>query len=224
MTARVLFTLGAMGVVVWIASGIPGWFDAVSPFVGDVLDALPRHIQDPHRYIWIATALMVLEALLPFIPLGPLVAANAMFFGPVVGLVASWAGTLVGAAFCFGVGRTLTNGLLAPRLHEAAAGTVPNLLERNSFHLLVVARFVPGVNCVVSYLAGIAGVPFGVFAVASAVGLLPWVSLYTLLAHNLLEVRSFGWWVIFVLAWLLIYRAGVRLAPVLHAPPEAESK
>jgi uncharacterized membrane protein YdjX (TVP38/TMEM64 family) len=135
---------------------------------------------------WAPLALVGLYVLLaPLgVPMTPLILAGGAVFGAVWGTLYNFLGTFLGAlaSFVFGrtFGRDLVVHLLGDRLER-----VERLIERHGFWALIRARFVPLPFAVVNYAAALAGVRLGVFAAATAIGLLPAIALYTYFAAAL---------------------------------------
>lgn len=168
----------------------------------------------------VAGVLMVLEAMIPFIPLGPVVAANALLFGLWGGFLVSWLGALLGASACFWLTRMVGYGRIKQWLRVKDSERLERFLAENDFHVLVLGRFLPGVNSFLSYLAGLGPVSFGTFLLSSAVGLLPWIGIYTFASHSLLEVRTLWPWLGLLATFLVVYYVGRKAARALPGPVE----
>ncbi len=140
---------------------------------------------------WAPFALVGLYVLLaPLgVPITPLIVAGGAVFGAVWGALYNFTGTFLGAlaSYAFGrsFGRDLIVHLLAHRLER-----VERLIERHGFWALIRARFVPLPFAVVNYAAALAGVPLGVFAAATAIGLVPAMVLYTYFAAALASAAA----------------------------------
>ncbi|GGP31632.1 DedA family protein [Streptomyces melanogenes] len=93
-------------------------------------------------------------------------------------LLASVAGALVGAQVGYWIGRRGGRALLARtrsrKLHEGAARAEELLAKYGHAKAIVLARFVPIVRTVLNPLAGVLGVPAGVFALWQVVGGAVW--------------------------------------------------
>lgn len=190
---------------------------------GQLVDAMALRVQEDLSYaLAVIAAILVLEAMLPFVPLGPVVAANAALFGPWAGLFISWAGALLGAIVCFALARFVAAGAVSKRLEAKGLARYTRLASEHGFHLLVLGRLTPGVNAFISYIAGLSPVSFRLFLVTSIVGLFPWVAFYTFVSHNLAEARSVGPWLLIGCTWLALYAAGARSARTLRRLAGAE--
>ncbi|MFI1104707.1 DedA family protein [Streptomyces melanogenes] len=93
-------------------------------------------------------------------------------------LLASVAGALVGAQVGYWIGRRGGRALLARaksrKLHEGAARAEELLAKYGHAKAIVLARFVPIVRTVLNPLAGVLGVPAGVFALWQVIGGAVW--------------------------------------------------
>jgi uncharacterized membrane protein YdjX (TVP38/TMEM64 family) len=132
------------------------------------------------------------ESFLPVLPLGPLVAVNVLVLGSVEGFLISWLGAILGSSAGYWTARGLGGAVLMRRMPVAYRERVERVASSTRFRDLLVAWLVPGVNCVVSCAAGVARVPFPVFLLSCATGLLPWVGIYAFLAHDLAHAGALG--------------------------------
>ena len=135
---------------------------------------------------WAPLALIGLYVLLaPLgVPMTPLVLGGGAVFGAVWGALYNFLGTFLGGLvsylFARSFGRELIVHLLGHRLAE-----VERVVARHGFWALVRLRFVPLPFALVNYAAALGGVPLGVFAAATAIGLAPTMILYTYFAAAL---------------------------------------
>lgn len=140
---------------------------------------------------WAPVALVVAYVVLcPLgMPVSPLMLAGGLVFGFGAGTALNLAGTWLGAAVTFAVARLLGADLVARLLGDKLA-RVERVVERHGFWTLVRLRFVPIPYAVVNYAAALAGVRPGTFLLATAVGLLPAVALFTYFADALSQAAA----------------------------------
>jgi len=101
------------------------------------------------------------------------IVANALVFGPVWGGLLSWVTILLGASICFALSRKYGKPM-AVRLAGRSLEKVERFLDRYGLHALLLARITPFVPFdAVSYVAGLAGVSYRKFFIATAIGLAP---------------------------------------------------
>lgn len=149
-------------------------------------------------------------------PVSPVLLAGGAIYGPLLGSVYNVLGTLLSAVLSFLVARALGRDFV---VHFAGERLKPveRFLADRGFWTLVRTRFLPFPFVVVNYGAALAGVPLGLFAVSSAVGLAPSVTVYTYFWSALArgaaggEMRS-AFFNLFVALSLLI---GLSLVPNL---------
>ena len=127
----------------------------------------------------LSSMLMILAALTPF-PAEAVAIANGAYFGPVLGLLVTWASALVGASIGFALARSLGarpwSGSHRQSVEDAAVW-----LERNGVRLLLIARLIPLVPFfVVNFGAGLTPMSWRTYLLVSAVGVLPFSTLLVL--------------------------------------------
>jgi uncharacterized membrane protein YdjX (TVP38/TMEM64 family) len=132
------------------------------------------------------------ESFIPVLPLGPLVAVNVLVLSVWDGFLVSYLGALVGSSAGYWFARTLGRGWVMQKFPAKYRARVDEFAAETSFTGLLLTWLVPGLNCVVSCASGMGGVRFPRFFVTCALGLLPWVALYALLAHDLARAGTYG--------------------------------
>lgn len=140
---------------------------------------------------WAPAALVGLYVVLcPLgMPVSPLMLAGGLVFGFAHGSLYNLLGTWLGAAVTFGIGRLLGQDFMEHLLGERLE-RVERLVERHGFWTLVRLRFVPIPFALVNYAAGLSRVPAGSFLTATAVGLVPAVTLFTYFAAALFQAAA----------------------------------
>lgn len=129
--------------------------------------------------------LLVLETLVAPLPGLPLVTAAALVFGPLAGFLLSWFGAWLGALLAFILARRWLHGRVWERLDPERRRLVRRLGERHGFALLVLARLFPVTSVDwLAYAAGLSTIPLRTYALATALGLVPGVAVYTLAAYS----------------------------------------
>lgn len=132
----------------------------------------------------VSAALMILQAVVAPLPASPVTYANGLVFGTWWGGLLSWASALVGAAICFwlsrGFGRPVAERLVTQRAVEWSDA----FFARFGAHAVLIGRLLPVVSFdVVSYGAGLTGMSFTAFILATAIGMIPGTLLYSYLGH-----------------------------------------
>lgn len=155
-------------------------------------------------------SLMLVQAIAAPIPAILVTATNSFLFGPFWGGLYSIVTANLAAAVCYGLGRgygTLISDALIP---QSTIQTYEDFFELHGGKTILIARLMPFVPFdPISYVAGIARIPFGRFFVATFLGQFPAGMTYSYLAQQVNEPRMFvvsgitaltalallGWWV-----------------------------
>ena len=160
---------------------------ALAVVVSSIVYSLAVHVDLERRMLedWLraagpaapllGVALMLLQTLLSPIPFALVVIALGAVFGPWWGALISWLCALLGATLAYWL---------------ASAGLSANLpkLRKLGFLPLLGIRLVPGVSVdLISYGCGAAKVPFPVFLLSTALGLIPRTLAFSLFGHELWE-------------------------------------
>lgn len=154
-------------------------------------------------------SLMLVQALAAPIPAILVTATNSFLFGPFWGGIYSIVTANFAAAVCYGLGRgygTLISDALIP---QRTIQTYEDFFELHGGKTILIARLLPFVPFdPISYVAGIARIPFGRFFVATFIGQFPAGMAYSYLAQQVNEPKMFvvygisalvalgllGWW------------------------------
>jgi uncharacterized membrane protein YdjX (TVP38/TMEM64 family) len=146
---------------------------------------------------------LAVTALLPGSVLG---ASAGALFGLPMGATAVLVGATAGAVLSFGLARWLGRPAVARFAGSGRLARLDAHLARQGFVAVLVLRlaFVPFNT--VNYGAGVAGVRFGSFVAATAVGIVPGTLFYTGLGGALRERGAMPLWI--ALAGLLVLSAG----------------
>jgi uncharacterized membrane protein YdjX (TVP38/TMEM64 family) len=165
--------------------------------------------------IAISAGLMVAQAIVAPLPANVITITNGLIFGPFWGGILSWITTLVGSSLCF----LLAKSLGKPFAQKIVGGSLQNaegFFKRYGLHAMFLVRIVPFVPFdAVSYGAGLVGIPFSRFLLATAIGIIPSVIVYSYLG---IIIAGMYWWVLIgllsvsLIAIILAARA-MRRAP-----------
>lgn len=148
------------------------------------------------RSLWpwtplVSLLLLTVETVIPPLPAWPMLVANATIYGIWGGIALSWLGGLSGAICTFWIARTFGRSYVEKRLKPEHLQTVDSISREKGFVILLLARIFPLTSLdILSFLAGLSSISFSRFLLATAIGLIPSVSTYTLFAHDLLVTRA----------------------------------
>src|SRR5690606_4436347 len=113
----------------------------------------------------------------------PMLISNAALFGMWGGIALSWLGGLLGAIATFWIARTFGRSYVEKRLKADHLETIDAISREKGFVILLLARVFPLTSLdILSFLAGLSSITFPRFLLATAIGLVPGVSIYTLFA------------------------------------------
>ena len=128
----------------------------------------------------VSAALMVLQSLAAPIPAFIITLSNAVVFGWWQGAILSWSSAMVGAALCFSIARILGRDAVAHFVTSGALKTVDKFFDRFGAHAILICRLLPFMSFdYVSYAAGLTGMSFWKFFIATGVGQLPATIVYS---------------------------------------------
>lgn len=115
----------------------------------------------------------------PFVPRPLLNLAAGALFGSSLGLGTALAGTVLGAAVAFGLGRVLGQDALRPLLRGRWLRAADGQLSRHGFRSMMAARLFPGVPFwAANYCAAVSRMGWLPFLLATALGSIPNTAAY----------------------------------------------
>ena len=144
--------------------------------------------------VWAPVAslfLMLVQAVAAPVPAILVAFANGLAFGVVWGGLLTVAGQTLAAAVCFWISRALGRGPVEALTSSLGLETADRWLTRWGSRGIILLRLVPGISFdVVSYGAGLTGIRFAPFLMATAVGVTPQAFLY---AYLIREAPQSAW-------------------------------
>lgn len=186
---------------------------AVEVLVSGDVEALRDYILSYGAWAPIVSAgLMVLQALLAFLPSFILAFANGLAFGAFWGGLLSLASAAVAAAISFGIAHALGRTLVEAMVGRQSLGVADKWFVRYGAYAVLVARLIPVVSFdAISYAAGLTRMSFLRFLLATTVGMAPATFVYSYLGQrapqyiNVLLV-VFGIAIAAAIVWSLVRR------------------
>lgn len=134
----------------------------------------------------VSAALMVLQSVAAPIPAFVITLSNAVVFGWWQGAILSWSSAMVGAALCFYIARILGRDAVAHFVTSGALQTIDKFFERFGAHAILICRLLPFISFdYVSYAAGLTGMSFRKFFIATGIGQLPATIVYSYVGGTL---------------------------------------
>ena len=143
--------------------------------------------------VLISAGLMIGQAIIAPLPANVVTITNGLVFGPVWGAFLSWITTLIGASLCFllarNFGKPFAEKIVGDSVHKAE-----KFFKKYGLHAMFVVRIVPFVPFdAVSYVAGLVGVRFSSFLLATSIGIIPSVIVYSVVGS---VVPNLYWWIL----------------------------
>jgi len=133
----------------------------------------------------ISAALMILQALLAFLPAFVLAFANGLAFGAFWGGLLSLSSATLAAAVSFGIAHALGRAPVEAILGKRSLGAADVWFARYGVYAVLIARLVPVVSFdVISYAAGLTRMSFSRFLLATIVGMAPVTFVYSFLGER----------------------------------------
>jgi uncharacterized membrane protein YdjX (TVP38/TMEM64 family) len=143
--------------------------------------------------VGISIGLMVAQAVIAPLPMNAVTITNALVFGPVWGSILSWFSTVLGASLCFFLSKTFGKPF-AHKVVGTSLAKAEGFFRKYGLHAMFLVRMMPFVPFdAISYGAPLVGVPFSRFLLATAVGIVPSILVYSYLGAF---IAPFYWWVL----------------------------
>lgn len=128
----------------------------------------------------ISFCLMILQSIAAPIPAFLITFANAIIFGWWQGAILSWTSAMAGSAVCFWIARLLGRDVVERLATKTALSSVDVFFERYGKHTILICRLLPFMSFdLVSYAAGLTGMGFAGFFLATGIGQLPATIVYS---------------------------------------------
>ncbi len=146
-----------------------------------MFDSIAHLIEQSGAWMYILAPLfMIVVAILP-VPAEIPAMLNGMVFGPIVGVLITWGGALIGAVVSFELACRFGRPLGAKVLSPAALDRVDRLAVSAGWPGLLVARLIPTIAfTALNWGAGLTAIRRRTFLWTTAIGIVPGVIVFTL--------------------------------------------
>lgn len=152
--------------------------------------------------------LMIVQAVAAPVPAILVAFANGLTFGVFWGGLLTVVGQTVAAAICFAIARALGRGAVESLAGKFGLEAADRWFTRWGARGVFLTRLIPGISFdVISYGAGLTGIAFGPFIVATALGVAPQAFLYAYLIREAPQSA----WIFYAVSWLLVGVVGTAL-------------
>lgn len=158
--------------------------------------------------------LMVMHSFVPF-PAEALAIANGMVYGPLWGIAITWTGAMLGAFLAFGLARLLGRPFVEVVVARRNWHLVDDWTGKRGGRLILIGRLIPVIAFnLINYAAGLSRVSWWTFTWATAIGILPMVTLMVLIgdAMELLEWEAIALLIVAVFVLPLLFHRAIRRA------------
>ena len=146
--------------------------------------------------VCVSIGLMVGQAIIAPLPMNAVTITNALVFGPLWGSLLSWFSMVLGSSLCFLLSKTFGK-TFARRIVGNSIERAERFFQRYGLQAMFLVRMMPFVPFdAISYGAPLVGVPFSRFLLATAVGIIPSVLVYSYLGTLAAKIY---WWVLIAL-------------------------
>ena len=150
----------------------------------------------------IIIVLMILHSFVP-IPAEVLALAAGAVFGTLAGAFIIWVGAMLGAVLSYWLAYRFGEIGLRKVLSEKRLKTLDHWSSTPKPIAMLVARFIPMIAFnLINYAAGLARIPFVMFAWTTALGIIPIVFLSTYLGS---QMRSMNWTMLLIVSAICIF-------------------
>jgi uncharacterized membrane protein YdjX (TVP38/TMEM64 family) len=134
---------------------------------------------------------MLLQTLIPFLPSVVTMVVAVLGYGPVRGGILAWGGLLLAACLGYGIGRAFGPVTVDRLIGSRAERKVEQFVERYGVWAVIAARIAPMISTdAISIVAGLAGMGFWRFLLATAAGTLPLTILVAWLGADIQRLGS----------------------------------
>ena len=204
----VALTIVLLALLTWYGSTI-----LTPQQIRDLLDGLG---------FWAPLAYIGLFTVLPafFFPVAVLALAGGLLFGLWEGALYTFIGAVLNCSLMFlsarYVGRKQVEMLIQRKLSPVWQQRLAKIGGREGVPLLIMLRLIPAVPYnLINYTFGLTGMPYGIYILASAIGIIPGTFAFINIGDKALEVGSPDFWLAIGLLALLLAVTGL-LGKILY--------
>ena len=155
-------------------------------------------------------ALMIMQTVVPVLPSVVAMVVAVLAFGPWVGGLVAWTGMLLAASLGYLIGRAFGPVTVDRLLGGKARQNLSDTVDRYGLWAVIAARVSPVLSTdAISIVAGLVGLKFWKFLIATAVGTLPLTMLIAFLGEDVERLKS-------GLIWISVFSIGTFAAWVIY--------
>jgi uncharacterized membrane protein YdjX (TVP38/TMEM64 family) len=141
----------------------------------------------------ISAGLTVAQAIVAPLPANVITMTNGLVFGPLWGSLLSWFSTILGSSLCFLLSKRFGKPF-AEKIVGSSLQGAEKFFKTYGLHAMFLIRIMPFVPFdAVSYGAPLVGIPFSRFLLATSIGIIPSILIYSYLGT---VIAGIYWWVL----------------------------
>ena len=165
---------------------------------------LLRHARQQGFWGFLLIFLLMLVHSVSFVPSEVIVIAAVLLYGPLLGIVYTWVGSMAGALLSYGLARFFGRSLVVRFVKPTILEKLQSWLDQKGTVGLLILRLIPFISFnAINYGAGFLAIAFWPFLWTTAIGILPATVLLGLFAANLTNLHA-AEWVLSVLGFVVI--------------------
>jgi uncharacterized membrane protein YdjX (TVP38/TMEM64 family) len=167
--------------------------------------------------------LMILHSFIPF-PAEFLAIANGMVYGPVMGVVITWIGAMLGAYLAFALARFFGRPFVEKLVARKNLHVIDDWTTEKGGRLIFLCRFIPIIAFnLVNYAAGLMRLSWWTFTWATGIGILPMTILMVVMGNSM---DTFTWevWTAIAVGWIVFGLLVIRYETLLLPNNQRKSR
>lgn len=154
----------------------------------------------------ISILLMVIQSIFPFIPGVIMTLTNSWLFGWYLGTIYSCIGALLGAILDFIIARWYGKIIVYTLIEKHYTEKTNEFINKNGAIAVFITRLVPFIPFkIVSYSAGLSNMSIKSFAIATGIGQVPAIAIYSIIGESILFDTN----KLIIVSVLLFFLAGI---------------
>lgn len=160
----------------------------------EFIDAVIEYVKiiaannNPVVLIMLASSIVILESIIPILPLAIFVALNMILLGNVVGFIVSWLATVIGCVISFTIFRKGLSKYLYGKYKMPGVETITKKISKMSFTTLVLITALPFTPAFsINIAAGLSKMSYKKFIPAMLIAKISIIYFWGFIGKNLLE-------------------------------------
>ena len=159
----------------------------IANFIETNIDVLKDFVQNSNIFIAliIGMSLIILESIIPMLPLAVFIAINMLVFGNIIGFILSWISTIIGCTLSFYIFRTLKNKAWKYISKKEKLVDLMKKIDKISFSSLVIILAFPAFS--INIGAGLSNISYKKYLLALLISKISIVYFWGFIGTTLVE-------------------------------------